>query len=318
MQGYVEDIRPVPTKERSSIGIVEIALGPGQIIRAVGAVYGLEHTISGAGFEALLFLDHYNQRIRILEYEATRVDTMILAVRELAELNGFDKIICMASHDDWFAFLRAGYVLEAVIRHFHNGADAYVVSKFRSQERLTSGSLMEEILLIERIVNEPSDAEPVKNADGFEVRLARREDIPDLLALYTSIFESYPSPLIHESYLRTVFETDTLFAVCTLDGEIVAAASAELHHRDRAGELTDCATKKTARGRGLMTRLLTLLEGELVSRSYGCSYTMARARSYGMNRVFWRMGYEFMGRLVNNCDIYGAYEDMNIWVKKLA
>ena len=44
---------------------------------------------------------------------------------------------------------------------------------------------------------------------------------------------------------------------------------------------------------------------------------MARARSYGMNAVFHGMGYEFMGRLVNNCDIFGAYEDMNIWVRRL-
>ncbi len=36
-----------------------------------------------------------------------------------------------------------------------------------------------------------------------------------------------------------------------------------------------------------------------------------------MNNVFHRLGYEFNGRLVNNCDIFGAYEDMNIWVKDL-
>jgi len=36
-----------------------------------------------------------------------------------------------------------------------------------------------------------------------------------------------------------------------------------------------------------------------------------------MNRVFYNLGYEFMGRLVNNCDIQGAFEDMNIWVRSL-
>jgi hypothetical protein len=44
---------------------------------------------------------------------------------------------------------------------------------------------------------------------------------------------------------------------------------------------------------------------------------MARARSFGMNMVFYQLGYEFNGRLVNNCDIHGGYEDMNIWVKDL-
>ena len=66
-----------------------------------------------------------------------------------------------------------------------------------------------------------------------------------------------------------------------------------------------------------MTHLLRMLERELEKRGYLCAYTMARARSFGMNAVFYGMGYEFMGRLVNNCDIYGAYEDMNIWVRRL-
>ncbi|HCP15639.1 MAG TPA: putative beta-lysine N-acetyltransferase, partial [Peptococcaceae bacterium] len=29
------------------------------------------------------------------------------------------------------------------------------------------------------------------------------------------------------------------------------------------------------------------------------------------------MHYEYSGRLVNNCDICGGFEDMNIWVKRL-
>ena len=66
-----------------------------------------------------------------------------------------------------------------------------------------------------------------------------------------------------------------------------------------------------------MSHLLEILENEIAHEGYICAYTMARARSFGMNNVFYRLGYEFLGRLVNNCDIYGAYEDMNIWVRNL-
>ena len=114
-----------------------------------------------------------------------------------------------------------------------------------------------------------------------------------------------------------MFGEGTVFAVCRHRGVIVAAASIELHAADLAAELTDCATVVSHRGRGLMTHLLRYLEQELERRSYLCAYTMARARSFGMNAVFHDMGYEFMGRLVNNCDIYGTYEDMNIWVRRL-
>ena len=64
-----------------------------------------------------------------------------------------------------------------------------------------------------------------------------------------------------------------------------------------------------------MSHILARLESEMRQRGYLCSYTMARSRSFGMNNVFYRLGYEFQGRLVNNCDIFGDFEDMNIWVK---
>jgi len=314
---WVDDIKPIPTKQRSQQGIVDIVIDEHQSVKLVGVVYGLEHTVSGDGFTARLMLDHYNQRLKILSYEADKLDALIMKVRWLAEANGFDKIICMAPRKEWRAFLRFGYVLEAVLDYYLAGENAYVVSKFRSQERLTSPNLMEEILAIEKVMAGPRDKAPRPLPEGHSVRLARREDIPELVTLYGEIFETYPSPLVHASYLETVFQKETLFAVCTDGGRIVAAASAELAETNRAAELTDCATRPETRGKGLMTHILAFLEEEIARRGYICAYTMARARSFGMNNVFYRLGYEFSGRLVNNCDIYGDFEDMNIWVKDL-
>jgi putative beta-lysine N-acetyltransferase len=314
---HVPDLEPPARVERVIPGVVELRLTEQQSVKLVGVVYGLEHAIHGDGYEATIFLDHYNRRIRVLSYEATNFEALVLRLRWLAEANGLDKIVCMATALDWLEFLRFGYVLEAVIKHFHRGEDAFVVSKFRSQERLTSVSLMDEILLIERILAErpPWPQRPVP--EGTTVRMASTGDIDVLVELYRSVFASYPSPLLHASYLRSVFDSDSLFAVAERKGQVIAAASAELHHHDRAAELTDCATRPDARGGGLMVHLLRRLEVELVARRYVCAYTMARARSFGMNRVFHRLGYAFMGRLVNNCDIYGAIEDMNIWVRRL-
>ncbi len=316
-RNLIEDIKPLPTKTRAPLGVVELTLAQGQTVKAVGVVYGIEHTISGDGYEATLFLDQYNQRLKVLDYNATNIENLVLAVRWLAEANNFDKIIFMASRRDWQRFLRYGFVLEAVLKYYLNGEDAFIVSKFRSQERLTSHNLMEEILLIEKVMEDERISHELDTTPGYEFRLARRTDIPELINLYQEIFETYPSPLIHPSYLDIVFQKESLFAVSTKDGKIVSAASAELHPQQRAAELTDCATKHEARGKGLMSHILVLLEDEIARRGYICAYTMARSRSYGMNNVFYRLGYEFSGRLINNCDIYGAYEDMNIWVRDL-
>lgn len=313
----VEDVKPVPVKTRAQTGVVELKLSEDQSFRAMGVIYGIEHSIKGDGYSAQLFLDQYNQRIKILRYEAADFHGLIMNIRWIAEANGFDKIICMAPRKDWQKFLRFGYVLEAVIKYYLNGEDAYVMSKFRSQERLTSGSLMEETLLIEKILHESGEHDFRPLPEGVKVRMAKQSDVQKLISLYQEIFETYPSPLIHENYFEAIFQTESIFALCEKDGEIISAASAELHPQFRAAELTDCATRKQFRGLGLMTHILHYLEEELCRRNYICSYTMARARSYGMNNVFYRMGYEFHGRLVNNCDIYGAYEDMNIWVRDL-
>jgi len=314
---WISDLKPVPVKERTSLGIAELRLSEEQTLKAVGLVYGIEHKITGDGFEAVLFLDVYNQRIKIIDYKVENFRNFILRVRWIAEANQFDKIICMASECDWQQFLKFGYVLEAVLKYYHSGNDAFVVSKFRSQDRLNSGSLMEEILLIENVMNEPRTGALKPLDPGLEIRLARKEDIGQLIDLYKGIFESYPSPLIHQSYLETIFQEDSVFAVCVEGEKIVAAASAELYPTHMAAELTDCATLPEKRGRGLMSHILGFLERELVARKYSCAYTMARARSFGMNMVFYQLGYEFMGRLVNNCDIFGAFEDMNIWVRDL-
>jgi putative beta-lysine N-acetyltransferase len=318
----LNDVPPIVSKQRATTGIVEMKLSEDQTLRAVGVIYGFEHVIKEPNYEVTLFLDQYNQRIKILQYKASDFSEMILKIRWIAEANGFDKITCMASRNDWQKFLRYGYVLEAVIKYYLNGEDAYVMSKFRSQERLTSANLMEEILLIEDIMDEKNKKDVEKSQEtvlepSYKIRMANTKDIQNLISLYQEIFETYPSPLIHNDYFESIFQKDSIFALCEHNGQLIAAASAELSPQYMAAELTDCATRKSARGLGIMTHILKFLEVELKKRDYHCAYTMARARSYGMNNVFYRLNYEFLGRLVNNCDIYGAYEDMNIWAHNL-
>jgi len=91
----------------------------------------------------------------------------------------------------------------------------------------------------------------------------------------------------------------------------------EQHEKDKTAELTACATVVEVRSIRLQSHVLRLLEEYLRDQKYISAYSMAQARSYGIIQVFFGLGHEFMGRLVNNCDIFGAYEDMNIWCRKL-
>jgi putative beta-lysine N-acetyltransferase len=81
--------------------------------------------------------------------------------------------------------------------------------------------------------------------------------------------------------------------------------------------MTDFATLPSQRGVGLAKHILAALEGDMAERGIHNLYTIARARSAGMNRVFYNRGYAWTGTLVNNCHIAGQFEDMHVWCKTL-
>ena len=87
---------------------------------------------------------------------------------------------------------------------------------------------------------------------------------------------------------------------------------------ETAGSAPGFATRPDQRCLGLAQHLLAALEEDMDARTIPNLYTIARARSAGMNRVFYNRGYELTGTLVNNCHISGQFEDMHVWCKSLA
>ena len=138
-----------------------------------------------------------------------------------------------------------------------------------------------------------------------------------MILIYRDVFETYPSPLTNPDYISATMEKNVVYRMARLNGEAIAAASAEVSKKFSNAEMTDCATVASAQGKGIMQHLLIELEQDLKKMGIMTAYTLARAQSFGMNCAFFRLDYEFSGRLINNCDIFGQYEDMNIWVKRL-
>jgi putative beta-lysine N-acetyltransferase len=306
-----------PSEKR--MGLVRLTLDRGVRTTVIGQVYGLDFEIEGDGYTCRVFFDYYNRRLKVIDYDATDHRAMLDRLAWVADENAFDKIFFKARKDDWQILLRFGYMLEGILRYYYRGEDAYVLSRFRTLERVTSTQLIEESRLIESLLRTDEDYAPPPLPDGYRLFPARPEHIPAMVALYREVFATYPSPLTHPDYVLATMERDVIYA-CISDenGDIVSAASAEIDVKHSNAELTDCATLKKERGRSLMFHILTRLEGELVRRQIMTGYSLARAPSVGMNRVFRRLGYAYSGRLINNCDIYGQFEDMNIWVRRLS
>ena len=138
----------------------------------------------------------------------------------------------------------------------------------------------------------------------------------DKLKIVASAQEEFPQHFPHSGWVEHDPEEiwQSTLAVCK---EAVAAASAEICRRYRNAEMTDFATLPSQRGFGLAQHLLAALEDDMLESSIPNLYTIARARSAGMNRVFYNRGYSRTGTLVNNCHIAGRFEDMHVWCTSL-
>jgi putative beta-lysine N-acetyltransferase len=306
----------VPTDK--DMGMARLTLDQGVRTTVIGQLYGMDFEIEDEGFAVRAFFDNYNRRLKVLDYEATDYRAMADRLAWLARENHYDKIFLKAHAHDWQKFLGLGYMLEGILKYFYRGDNAYVLSRFGSIDRVTSPHLIEESLLIETLLKDGPPDPPPPLPEGYSLVSATDEHIPALVTLYREVFSTYPSPLTHPDYIQQTMRRHVVYrAVIDPSGTLVSAASAEIDDKHSNAELTDCATFKTQRGKGLMYSLLGALEGDLRDRGIITGYTLARARSVGMNRVFYRLGYEYSGRLLNNCDIYGEFEDMNVWVKPL-
>ncbi len=313
-----QDVAPASSEPSSKeMGVVDFTLDKGVDIRAYGTVYALDYTIQEEGCEIELTVDYYNRRLKVLNFEG-HLDLICRKLDYLAGKNQFDKIFIKATAADWQGFLAHGYMLEGIILHYFGGENAYVVSRFLSRDRITSPTLLEESALIQELMHRPRVSRPLDLPEGYQIALATEDDIPGLVILYSHVFESYPSPLTMPDFLLTTMRRNLVYAVIKdRDGNIVSAASADLDLKHRNAEMTDCATFPSERGKGLMRVLLVRLEDELSRRGILCAYTLARATAPGMNKVFYDLNYEYCGRLINNCDISGGFEDINIWSKRL-
>lgn len=159
--------------------------------------------------------------------------------------------------------------------------------------------------------------EAVPDSRGLLLREARPEDAEALAACYDTVFESYPFPIQEPAHLVEEMNGGTRFFTAW-DGEhLVAASSMEPGGAQGTVEMTDFATLPEYRGRKLATRLLALMDRLGRRSGERVAYTIARARSYGMNITFARRGYRYGGTLTNNTQISGTIESMNVWYKLL-
>jgi putative beta-lysine N-acetyltransferase len=272
--------------------------------------------VHGDGFDAKILLSPLNQRIQVLDYEANNTESLVKTLGNGASDADFGKVFLKAPVHEQAGFEEAGMVAEATINGYFAGQPAVVMSLFLDDERSQRPFADEEESILASICSKPTSTPPSETPDGHAMSRATVADADDLAGLYDRVFASYPFPITEPDYLVSTMETNVVYRIVRNPaGEIVAAASAEIDLEHHNAEMTDFATLPETRGLGLAQHLLSALEADMAERRICNLYTIARARSAGMNRVFFNNDYSRTGTLVNNCHIAGGFEDMHVWCK---
>ncbi len=265
-----------------------------------------------------------NDRVYLMKLHRSDYPEIIGRLHEIAEQNRYGKIFAKIPAWAEAHFKKEGYIEEARIPRFYNGeTDALFQCKYLNKDgRNRPDDEQQQIIDHNLELARQKHSDEAKNvafsSDHFEVRPLRDEDMEELSGVYTSVFKTYPFPIHDVDYLRETMQDHIVYFGAFKDGKLAAASSCELDEAGSNVEMTDFATLPEYRGHGLATKLLHKMEKAMQERGIKTAYTIARALSAGMNITFAKMGYQFGGTLVNNTNISGKIESMNVWYKSLA
>jgi len=260
-----------------------------------------------------------SDRIYLMKLNPGDVPTILARLEQLAETNDYGKIFGKIPVPDAEAFARAGYRQEAAIPGFFEGRiDVAFMSRFRKSDRSRiSDEQRTATAHALEVAKQRRGASIDRSKTDYQVRRLHEKDTLQLAALYQAVFPSYPFPIFDQEYLCETMATHIRYFGAFDRDRLVAASSAETDPEGRNAEMTDFATDPNHRCKGLAVTLLRAMEVDMKAAGFATLYTIARAVSVGMNVTFARCDYRFGGTLINNTQISGRIESMNVWYKNL-
>lgn len=256
-----------------------------------------------------------SDRVYLMKCSFTQPEHDLAVLERLVREKGYGKIFAKIPAPWSAVFLAAGYREEAVIPSYFGMDACLFMCRYPDPSR--SEMSEDDRVLCEEVLTLAVGKAPASStlAAGYALRPLSRDDCPSMAALYRNVFETYPFPIHDTAYLEKTMEEHVAYYGVFRAQELCAVSSAEMDPSTSSAEMTDFATKEGETGKGFASALLAAMEQDMPRQGITTFYTIARAFSHGMNSSFARAGYRYGGTLVNNTDIFGRIESMNVWYK---
>jgi beta-lysine N6-acetyltransferase len=258
-----------------------------------------------------------NNRIYLLKLHADDVPSIISELDSLANANAYTKISTKIQSDLLPEFIRNGYAVEAYVPRFFNGkTDCVMASKFFDEDRRkVPDSLMKNFAQLFRHKGKYNN-KPLQSR--YQIKKLKENDAEAAAKVFSLVFETYPFPVHNPSYIRETMASNVARYFGLWEGnKLVGLSTAETNFENENAEMTDFAVLPDYRGNGLGSHLLSFMEDEMNKEGIKTVYTIARLAEPGMSLTFIRGGYKYCGTLINNTNIGGNIESMNIFYKYL-
>lgn len=268
---------------------------------------------------SILHHGKYNDRIYLLKLSRHDFPGILDELDELASKEKYSKIIAKVPSYAKDGFTEKGYSVEASIPGFYNASeDVYFMGKYftGSRRQICDPEKIREILNAAAAKSDDIGASELPTR--FYYKKCDTSDIHQIAEVYRTVFETYPFPIHDPEYIRKTMDENFIYFSIRENNKIVALASTEMDVVSQNVEMTDFATLPEYQGYGFGVYLLQKMENEMHKRNFRTAYTIARALSCGINMIFAKKGYRYSGTLVNNTNISGNFESMNVWYKVIS
>jgi len=261
-----------------------------------------------------------NDRVYLMNLSKEDHANIVCLMENLAQNNGYSKIVAKipASLKDYF--IAKGFTDEACIENFFKGKEnclflsKYYTSRRRKLTKIDDNEIYKIMKLCEEKV--PSAKTP-KLKEDFCIKSLNEEHVSQITEVYGETFKSYPFPIFNPDYILKTMEENVDYWGVFKGDKLTALSSSEMDLGNLNTEMTDFATLPEYRGNNLSYHLLEKMEKSAKAKGIKTAYTIARSKNAGINIIFAKRFYKFGGILINNTNICGNIQSMNVWYKTI-
>lgn len=278
----------------------------------------MNDTIEHIGSGSVIQHGKLNDRVYLMKLKKEDLTAVMQRLEELTEKEHYTKLFCKVPGSLAPHFLEEGFIREGQIPRFYLGdEDALFLSRFNDPARLADRP-EEELARFRQLLSEPlKQHDQTSKWKDYRVRQLVKDDAEQITKIYKQVFESYPFPIHDPAYIARMMEEDVQYFGAFRGDQLAALSSAEIDFDTQSAEMTDFATDMEHTGHSLSCLLLQTMEEAMQRQGILTLFTIARLASIPMNKTFLRFGYQYTGTFINNTQIAGRIESMNLLYKHI-